>query len=267
VQRRRRCPALERQDVDARHGLRLHHGLNLVSNFTYFLEDPDNGDQREQEDRRTVWGGRLTSRRMGQAFGRHTEHAIGVQVRHDAIGNTALYRTVLARRVGTIREDSVSQTSVGVFGQSEIEWSPVLRTTLGLRGEVYRFGVDSGNPLNSGRQRNGIVSPKFTAVLGPWNSTEVYVNAGLGYHSNDARGATSTVDPSTGEPVGRVTPLVRARGAEPGLRTVRIRGLQTTLRCGIWASTPSSCSLATRGLPRRAVRAGGLVWSGPIMRA
>ena len=55
------------------------------------------------------------------------------------------------------------------------------------------------------------------------------MNAGTGFHSNDARGAVITVDPVSGEPVAPVTPLVRAKGAEIGLRTVRIRGLQSTV--------------------------------------
>src|SRR5262249_52141733 len=75
---------------------------------------------------------------------------------------------------------------------------------------------------------DGLVSPKFGAAIGPWAGTEVYVNAGMGFHSNDARGAVIRVDPSTGAPADRVTPLVRARGAEAGVRTVRVRGLQST---------------------------------------
>jgi hypothetical protein len=89
--------------------------------------------------------------------------------------------------------------------------------------------VASGNPLNSGAGTDGLVSPKFSAVLGPWAATEIYVNTGLGYHSNDARGATISVDPVTGDTVDRVTPLVRARGAEVGVRTVRVRGLQSAV--------------------------------------
>ena len=74
-----------------------------------------------------------------------------------------------------------------------------------------------------------LVSPKAGVIFGPWTGTEVYVNAGTGFHSNDARGAVITVDPVTAEPVDRVTPLVRAKGAEIGLRSVRIRGLQSTV--------------------------------------
>jgi hypothetical protein len=65
-------------------------------------------------------------------------------------------------------------------------------------------------------------------TLGPWRGTEFYVNAGTGFHSNDARGTTITRDPD-GQPVDRVTPLVRAKGAEFGIRSVSIPHLQTTL--------------------------------------
>jgi outer membrane receptor protein involved in Fe transport len=51
----------------------------------------------------------------------------------------------------------------------------------------------------------------------------------MGYHSNDARGATITVDPETGEPAEPLVPLVRAKGAEFGVRTVRVKGLQSTV--------------------------------------
>jgi hypothetical protein len=204
------------------------YGLNLLSNFTYFLVDPVEGDQIEQEDRRTVVGGRLTYRRLGSFLDRHVESAVGVQIRHDAIGTTALYKTTLGRRTGTIREDGVDETMLGLYGQTEIEWSRVFRTTLGLRTDTLAFNVDSSNPLNSGDGTDSIVSPKFTAVLGPWSQTEFYLNAGMGFHSNDARGATISVDPLTGDPAEPLKPLIRAKGAEFGVRTVRIKGLQST---------------------------------------
>ena len=56
----------------------LRNRLNLFSNFTYFLDDPVNGDQFEQAERRTAAGGRVTYRRLGRVFGRHAESALGV---------------------------------------------------------------------------------------------------------------------------------------------------------------------------------------------
>jgi TonB dependent receptor-like, beta-barrel/Carboxypeptidase regulatory-like domain/TonB-dependent Receptor Plug Domain len=207
----------------------LRNRLNLFSNFTYFLDDPEHGDQFEQAERRTAVGGRVTYRRLGHFFERHTESAIGILVRRDWLDPVGLYHTEARRRVSTTREDEVGQTMTGVFAQTEIEWTRMLRTTVGVRADAYQFSVTSDNLLNSGDGSDHLVSPKFGAVFGPWAGTELYANAGIGFHSNDARGAVIRVDPASGDPVDRVTPLVKARGAEFGVRTVRIRGLQSTL--------------------------------------
>jgi hypothetical protein len=210
-------------------GFVLRNSLNLFSNFTYFLDDPELGDQFEQAERRTAVGGRLTFRRLGHLFDRHTESAVGMQVRRDWLDPVGLYRTAARARLATTREDAVDLTMIGPYAQTEVEWTRRLRTTFGLRADVYQFSVDSDHPLNSGDGSDALVSPKVGVAFGPFAGSEVYVNAGMGFHSNDARGAVIRIDPATGDPVDRVTPLVRARGAEIGLRSVRIRGLQSTV--------------------------------------
>jgi len=207
----------------------MRNSLNLFSNFTYLLDDPENGDQFEQAERRVTTGGRLVYRRLGRVFGRHAESAVGTQLRYDRLAPVGLYHTANRNRLSTTREDRIGQSLTAAYAQSEIEWTRVVRTTVGMRADLYTFDVTSNNPLNSGSGSDAMVSPKFTAAFGPWKSTELYANAGMGYHSNDARGAVITVDPKTGESAERVTPLVRAKGAEFGVRTVAIRGLQSTL--------------------------------------
>jgi len=207
----------------------LRNRLNLFSNFTYFLDDPENGDQFEQAERRVTTGGRLVYRRLGRVFGRHTENAIGTQVRYDRLLPVGLYHTANRQRLSTTREDRVGQALTAAYGQSEIEWTRVVRTTIGVRTDLYTFDVTSHDPRNSGTGSDAMVSPKFAAAFGPWKGTEFYANAGMGYHSNDARGAVISVDPKTGEVAERVTPLVRANGAEFGVRTVAVRGLQSTV--------------------------------------
>ena len=75
----------------------------------------------------------------------------------------------------------------------------------------------------------GIVSPKATLVFGPWKKTEIYLDAGSGFHSNDARGVTVTVDPVTGVAQEKAPLLVRTKGAEVGARTSIVPGLVSTL--------------------------------------
>jgi hypothetical protein len=211
----------------------LRYRLSLFSNFTYFLDDPVHGDQFQQSDARTVFGGRVVHRRMGRWLDRPVQFTAGAQTRTDAI-DLALNHTAMRELLDTVRADHVLQTSLAGYVEASVDWTPWLRSLSGVRADGYRFRVDAiSEPLNSGRDRAGIVSPKGGIVIGPFGGTEFYANAGTGFHSNDARGATITVDPATGEPAERVTPLARARGSEIGVRTVAIPHLQSTL--SVWA--------------------------------
>lgn len=204
----------------------MRYRLDLFSNFTYFLDDPENGDQFQQSDRRIVSGGRVSHRRVSRLAGHPTELLVGADLRHDAISRVALLHTARRVPLSVTREDQVGQTSVAGYVQQQTQWAPWVRSNLGLRLDRFQFDVDAALAENSGSAGKGLVSPKASLIFGPWKATELYVNAGYGYHSNDARGTTMTVDPSTGEPVDQVTPLARGRGAEFGARTVPFPGLE-----------------------------------------
>jgi hypothetical protein len=206
-----------------------HYGVQLFHNFTYFLNDPENGDQFEQYERRWTTGAKLTHRRLMRIGGRPTENAVGVDVRSDFVGGPlSLYRTRATERIGTVRADEADQTSVGMFASSQVEWSRTFRTTFGLRGDIYHWKVNSDNPLNSGSDSSGILSPKIAAAFGPWRGTEFYANWGMGFHSNSGLGINLAVDPITGDTATKSPPFARAQGGEFGMRTVAIHGLQAT---------------------------------------
>jgi outer membrane receptor protein involved in Fe transport len=136
--------------------------------------------------------------------------------------------------LSTVRDDEVDEVSAGVFAQNEMRWTEWLRSAAGLRIDGYRFDVRSDDLRNSGNTSDHIVSPKLGVAFGPWAGTEIYANAGFAFHSNDARGTTIRVDPTDGlTPADRVTPLVRSRGAELGVRTAAVRGLVSSL--SVWA--------------------------------
>ena len=207
--------------------------LNLFSNFTYFLDDPERGDQFEQADRRVYAGGSVSHRRPTPAFGVASTTTVGAQFCHDAIGQVGLFKTQRRERFDTVRDDDVDETTLGVWARNEARPAGWLRTTLGLRADLYRFDVDADVDANSGTETAALVSPKAGVAVGPWRQTEVYASAGLGFHSNDARGTTITVDPQSGEAVERVDPLVRTRGAEVGVRTEALSGVRSAL--ALWA--------------------------------
>ena len=211
----------------------LGYDLGLISNFTFFLDDPVHGDQREQVDHRFVSGVRAFQKRQGRWGSHPVENTVGVQLRNDDVTQIALYHTEARQRLETWNDASAVVTSLGVYGENQIEWTPWLKTTLGLRADGSRYDVtDRVDARNGGTDTAGIVSPKGTVTLGPWRSTEFYVNAGSGFHSNSALGTTLKYD-INGNPAAPVTPLVRATGAEVGVRTVTVRHLQSTV--SLWA--------------------------------
>jgi hypothetical protein len=210
--------------------------LDLFSNFTFFLEHPSDldpnaidGDQFQQSERRDTFGlaaSRSWSVRWG---GFDAVNTVGLQVRHDRLHPVGLYATVDRQRAETTQESRVRQTHAGLYGESATAWTPWLRSVAGLRADRFWFDVDSSIAENSGRRDAGIVSPKLSLVLGPWARTEAFLNYGHGFHSNDARGTTARVAAKTGDPLDPVTPIVRTRGAELGLRTEIVPGLQSSL--------------------------------------
>ncbi|HEX7240136.1 MAG TPA: TonB-dependent receptor [Longimicrobiaceae bacterium] len=211
----------------------IRSGLDLYSNFGFFLDDPERGDQFHQEDRRTVAGVSARHAQAVQALGAAHTLTVGVQGRADFIGGLGLHRTRAQLRHGTVRSDRVRQTGTGVFLESDSRWRPWLRSVLGVRADGYTFHVESDLEENSGGRSAGIVSPKASLVLTPSPAVELYLSGGYGFHSNDARGTTITVDPASGEAAARVDPLVRSRGAEVGLRASPVEGLRSTLTA--WA--------------------------------
>ncbi|WP_234484082.1 TonB-dependent receptor [Noviherbaspirillum pedocola] len=214
--------------------------FELFSNFTYALDDPVNGDQFSQSERRVVAGVDTQRTWQHRLAGLDMETTIGLQTRQDKLSPVALYATVDRRRLATIREDHVTERSMGFFLTNTTQWTPRLRTIAGVRTDTYQFDVASAIPANSGRVNSSITSPKFSAVFAARPDTELYLNWGRGFHSNDARGVTGTVDPRTGagidshgDPIQPATPLVKALGTELGVRHAGlIPGLDTSL--SIW---------------------------------
>ena len=206
----------------------LFYDFDLVSNFTYLLEDPQNGDQFEQQDRRWATGLDLHRSWLHSWTGRKVESRMGIDGRFDEIEN-GLFRTRSLTRIATVRTDSVSQLRAGLWADTTLHWHDKVRTKLGLRGDLFAADVESDLAANSGSESDLLLSPKLSLLLGPWRSTEIYVNFGYGYHSNDARGSVITIDPVSGEPAVPVEPLVRAKGLDLGLRTTFVQGLHTTV--------------------------------------
>lgn len=197
----------------------LYYDLDLYSDFTYFLDDPIHGDQFEQQDSRYVFGGAVDQSWNHTLFGAGMQTTVGAQFRDDEIRN-GLFHTEKRVRLSTDRFDRIGERSGGLYLQNEAHWTPWLRTTLGLRGDLFGFDVGNIAGGNSGNVTAGTLEPKLGVVLGPWAGAEIYLDGGYGFHSNDARGVVDNA--------AAATPLARTKGAEVGVRTTFIPDLQSS---------------------------------------
>jgi outer membrane cobalamin receptor len=192
----------------------INNRLSLFSNFTYFLDDPVNGDQFAQPDRRVTSGVNASHTWHGHEDDMAWQTTIGLQAQNDNIFNGLLH-TRARETIDVVRQDHIVESSVGVYVEQQMWLAPSVRLVGGARADRYRFRV--GEDARSATQ----LSPSLNFIFGPWQRTEFYVNAGSGFHSNDARGVVAKTDPAT--------PLSRSRGYEVGMRSEAVKGLQTVL--------------------------------------
>ena len=189
-----------------------YYRLDLFTNFTFFLNDPVNGDGIQQSDRRVIYGGDLGYKQQGEVLGLPTIGTVGFQTRVDDI-HVRLGTQTTRTPTGTTTDSNILETSYAPFVKVEVQPTPWVRLVGGLRAETFTFDVrnrcTSCAEQPAGRTNSGIVLPKMNLILGPWASTEFFANYGEGYHSNDAR---SAVSPGS-------SPLARAKSYEVGVRS------------------------------------------------
>jgi outer membrane receptor protein involved in Fe transport len=188
----------------------INYNYNLYSNFTFFKVDTVNGDEINQYESRNVFGynGSYTKEtELGDVVVLRSTGGIGL--RDDQIGNIGLAHARKRTFLNDIQKGDIHETNFNAFIDENIYLSPRLSINLGLRFDVFHFSyrnhlVDTVNDFNSRLQ--GIVSPKANVYYNLTKNLQLYVSAGSGFHSNDARVATQT----TG------TTLPRAIGADIG---------------------------------------------------
>ena len=210
----------------------LDYHLELFSNFTYFT-DPVHGDQFEQYDNRRVYGATLGWSLPVALFTEEGTLRSGVQIREDDIDPVGLYDTTQRTRWRTVSVTQARIMSAALYATWALRPASWLQMQLGLRFDSDRFDVHANLPANSGIASASLVSPKLTLAFGPWSRTQYFLDFGQGFHSNDARGTTMSIDPNDGvTPASKVTPLVRATGAEAGIRSAPAPALE--LAAALW---------------------------------
>ncbi|HNA47513.1 MAG TPA: TonB-dependent receptor plug domain-containing protein [Nitrospira sp.] len=189
-----------------------YYRFDLFTNFTFFLNDPVNGDGFQQSDRRVVYGGDVGYRHSGHLFDMDGAATVGVQARIDDI-HARLGPQVKRAPLGSTADSTIFEASYAPFLKLELQPTPWLRLAGGVRTEVFTFDVRNrcANCAEQpfGNTSTGLVLPKMNVILGPWFETEFFANYGEGYHSNDARSIVARA----------ASPLAKARNYEVGVRS------------------------------------------------
>jgi hypothetical protein len=198
------------------HAYGTYYTLTLFNDFTFFLNDEQNGDMINQRDRRYMAGFDALYEQRSKPFDISLTSSAGFQYRIDTprvVLATAVQRFQLART----QDVSIVEQSYSPFVKFDLVPLPWLRFVTGARGDIFNYRVHS--TVNTTEDDlNGSVTKarpnvKANLVLGPWYQTEFFANFGTGYHSNDARAVVS--DPT-------LTALPTAQGYEFGIRTKAI---------------------------------------------
>lgn len=215
-----------------------HYFLQLFSNFTFYELRPATGDQFEQEGARNILGSQLVKGWNRTLFEHDSTTEAGLQIRHDHI-HVGLFNSEARVPFETVDNTLVDETEAGVYLQNATTWTDWFHSLVGLRADRVHMDLTSlTSAENGGTASQGRISPKVALVFGPWHKTEFFVDAGNGFHSNDARGVIFRTDPTTGLPSGPVPALVGSFGKELGLRTTIIPHLQSSL--SLWSLDSTS---------------------------
>ncbi len=187
--------------------------FRLFSNFTFFHDDPEQGDQIEQTDSRTSLGLRSSVRVVNELGSLRFATTAGLDGRFDAV-DVGLHHTASRQRLATRVDATVEESRFGVFLEEDVRLLRWLRVIAGTRLDV---GVFESSGTVSGQEAAVIASPKasviFTPYEGPSGVVDVFLNFGSGFHSNDTRAV-----------VHGGAAFTRALGAELGVRTELFQG-------------------------------------------
>lgn len=161
--------------------------FNLYSDFTFFLNDPVNGDEINQQEARNVFGylSKINIKKKNQQWTINSTYATGV--RYDATENTQLAHVVKRQFLENIKLGNIHEANVYAFADKQFinhHWS----LGLGIRADYFNnFYLDKLSSVQLPSRNKTIISPKLSVQYTINKKAQVYFKAGKGFHSNDTR--------------------------------------------------------------------------------
>jgi outer membrane receptor protein involved in Fe transport len=166
-----------------------NYHFNLYSNFTFFLNDPINGDEINQKETRKVYGytGTMSKHYLLENKNANTEFGWGF--RYDDIENIQLNHVVKRQFLNRVQDGNIHERNSFIYINQNVALNDKLNINAGLRYDNFSFNYKDimAADNNFRKQNRDIISPKlnFNYTVNP--SLKIYLNNGIGFHSNDAR--------------------------------------------------------------------------------
>jgi hypothetical protein len=166
-----------------------NYKFELFSNFTFFLEDPVNGDQIKQKEDRNLYG---INAELNKSINKESVDLffqLGFGVRNDATTDTELSHTLnRITTLETIKLGDLDESNVFSYLNTEIRLGKWLINPA-VRLDYFKFGYQDKLAGNYKTQTESQVkvSPKMNFVYSQNNDLQFYLKTGMGFHSNDAR--------------------------------------------------------------------------------
>tara|TARA_Y100001934_G_scaffold278658_1_gene380416 strand:+ start:1608 stop:3821 length:2214 start_codon:yes stop_codon:yes gene_type:complete len=166
------------------------YDFELYSNFTFFLEDPINGDQIKQKEERFIAGLQSTYERKHIALGEtRLDYQAGVGFRYDNIDDVSLSHTLNRQTVleplalGDVDELNAFAFLNTEFKTGKFTFNPAVRL------DYFKFDYYNKLTETYDNQSESKVafSPKFNTVFAPSQNWQLFLKTGIGFHSNDTR--------------------------------------------------------------------------------
>jgi len=163
--------------------------FNLFSNFTFFLNDAVNGDEINQRETRNIYGHTTTASKTWMLGNKNANTEFGSGFRYDDVKGIELSRTVKRQFLEALQKGDVKEANGYLYWNQNLELNDKFSVNGGLRFDFFHFAYRDllAGETNFRHQQRSIINPKLNFVYTPSKTVKIYVNNGIGFHSNDTR--------------------------------------------------------------------------------
>lgn len=166
-----------------------HYKFNLYSNFTFFLDDPVNGDMINQKEERNIFGYNTTAARSYLLGNMKSNTELGGGFRYDDVNDIELSKATRNTFYNSIQKGDVKELNSYLYINQDIELSNKFSLNAALRYDhfIFKYKDELAGANAFSKQKKGILSPKLNLSFSPNQKIKLYLNNGIGFHSNDTR--------------------------------------------------------------------------------